>query len=86
MNLPKDAGGRLALGVGVAVVLIGAGTIARAASLRHEMQTEGVPATKEWAEALRSAQRPDDLKGAGLSFVVAGVALLAWAFVRASRS
>ncbi len=86
MNFPKDGGGRLALGVGVAVVLVGAGTIARAASLRHDMQAEGVPATKEWAEALRSAQRPDDLKGAGVSFVIAGVALLVFAFVRASRS
>jgi hypothetical protein len=86
VKIPQDGGGRMALGLGVVVVLGGAGTLARAASLRHQMETEGVPATKEWAVALRSAQRPDELTGAGISFVVAGVALVAWALLRASRS
>ena len=86
MNIPKDAGGRVALGLGAVVVVVGAGVLARAASLRRQMETEGVPATKVWAEALRSAQRPDELTSAGISFVVAGMALVVWAFLRASRS
>ncbi len=86
MNFPKDSGGRAALGLGAAVVLIGAGCLVRAASLRRAMELEGVPATKQWAEALRSAQRPDDLKGAGISFLIAGAALVAWSLLRPSRS
>ena len=86
MNVPRDARGRAALGLGTAVVLVGAGSLVRAARLSREMEQEGVPATPEWALALRSARRPDELTGAGICLVVAGLAILAWAMVRASRS
>ncbi len=86
MKLPQDVGGRAALGLGAAVVLAGTGSLVRAARLSREMEKEGVPATSEWAVALRSARRPDELTGAGISFIVAGLAIVVWAMVRASRA
>ena len=81
-----DARGRLALGLGVAGILGAGFALARGRQLQHQMQVEGVPATQEWTLAMRDARRPDDLAIAALCFALAGVALIAWAFVRRSRS
>ncbi len=86
MNVPRDVRGRLALGFGAAGLLGAAGSWFRARQLMHQMEVEGVPATKEWAIALRAARRPDDLMVAALCFAVAGAALIAWALLRESRS
>ena len=81
-----DARGRLALMLGAAGLLAGGGFVYRARHLQQVMETEGVPATKDWAIALGAARRPDDLQAAAACFAIAGLALIAWALVRAARA
>lgn len=86
MTFPHDLRGRLALGCGGLCIAGGIAALLRARSLRQLMQVEGIEAASEWRDAMRLVQRPDDLTGAAICFIVAGLALIAWAFVRASRS
>ncbi|MBI3790546.1 MAG: hypothetical protein HY275_06685 [Gemmatimonadetes bacterium] len=82
MILPRDARGRLALGLGATGLLAGALTLGRGRQLARQIEVEGVPATAEWVAALRHARRPDELFVAGLCFAVAGAALITWALLR----
>ena len=77
-----DARGRVAFACGLLLILGGIAGYARARHLQHLMQVEGVPATKDWTIAMRSARRPDDLVAGGALLGIAGLSLVAWAVLR----
>lgn len=85
MSLPRDARGRLAFAGGLLCILGAIGAVARARHLQHQMQLEGVPATPDWTIALRSARRPDDLIAGAAMLGLAGVSLVSWSVLRATR-
>ena len=86
MSSSWDARGRIGLACGLLCILGGIGSYARARHLQHQMEVEGVPATKDWTIAMRSARRPDDLIVGGALLVLAGASLVAWSALRARRS
>ena len=86
MSAIWDARGRLALAGGLLCILGGLGSYARARHLERRMEVEGVPATNDWAVAMRNARRPDDLGVGGALLALAGASLIAWAVVRARSS
>ena len=83
--MPGDARGRLAFAGGLLCILGATGAVARARHLQHQMEVEGVPATPDWVIAMRSARRPDDLVAGGVLLGLAGVSLVAWSVLRATR-
>ena len=85
MSRSWDARGRTALACGLLCILAGVVAYARARDLQYRMQVQGVPATKDWTIAMRSARRPDDLVVGGALLAIAGTSLVVWAALRARQ-